>query len=492
MGGHRYREHFGEFISSLASHARPYGISRKYWNILHFGRFANNGYQLGRPRTLRFRWSRESRRRNSTAETLRKSKRRTRSDFDWLLALQLVKSGWSKERVFTLYECYASQLNVAWHLDRTGSISREYVEGKYNCALKKIVSHPDAKRKRMAEFLRLTLERRSQLDLSNGELAVLLAIFYTRQRIEAEEVNLSMREISLVCGMDLSTVSRACKRLEGKWFTITDRANLIKGNTYKLNDALVSSLYSVAFGASEPDEKYRVANCLVPLDDTIFMRKGLGLLGYLILLKLNLSEKSFAPRQMMKELAIESRKFRLLLQKLVSIGAVEVDAQGNLAKNTFSYPEAARILGVESLKEHLNRKYIYEHKLHQLNLMAYAVKKLDLKLFYTPGETEYRRELQKRFGRLYLKKKSHPLRVLVPHIERMRISGDPGLIGWPSSAPAAPLKKMIGYLLRTGSYVILNEYSERDRIFSMHAFFIAGKDFHQAIKFVIRDEPMEE
>jgi hypothetical protein len=492
MGGHRYRKHFGEFVSSLSSHARPYGISQKYWNILHFGRFANYNYKLGRPKTLRFRWSRQSGRRNSAAEILRKSKRRTRSDFDWLLALQLVKSGWSKERVFRLYHCYASGLNVAWHLNKKIEISREYLDKKYKCALKKIRSNPDAKRRRMAEFLRLTLERRSQLGLNNGELAVLLAIFYARQRIQADEVNLSMREISLVCGVDLSTVSRVCKKLEGKWFTITDRADMIKGNTYKLNDDLVSSLYSAAFQTSAPGEKYLVANCLVPLDDTIFMRKGLGLMGYLILLKLNLSDQPLTPREIIRGLAIEPRKFRILCQKLTLIDAVEVIAEGKLAPKVFDYPGAARFLGVENLKRQLNIKYICQHKLHRLNLLAFPIKKLNLSLFYAPGETEYRRDLQMRFGRISLMKKSHPLSVLAPHVTRMRTAEMPDLTKWLRSAAATPIRKMIEYLLRTGSYAVREDNDNGDRIFGMQLFHLCGQQLDRGIKFMIHEESMEE
>lgn len=210
-GTRRYAKYRGEFRTCLASQTKPYGISHKHWEILHFGRLTKYGYKMGKPTTIRRRKKPRIKTRDTYQEIRRKSKIKTRSDFDWHLVLQAVKSGWSKARFCRLYECFASQLNVAWHLGLSVEITRSYLEGKYDRARKKIVSAADSKRKTMAKFLHLILEKRKLVGLKNGQIASLLGILFSGQRIAGDEITLSMREISLISCVDFSTVSRGIK-----------------------------------------------------------------------------------------------------------------------------------------------------------------------------------------------------------------------------------------------------------------------------------------
>lgn len=487
-GSFRYRQNKWKPLVCLSAQTKPYGISFKYWEMLHFGRFGEYGFKMGKPKTLELHRNRRFQKSRRIYEKARKKRLKTRSYFDWLVALQAVKSGWSRERYFALYENYASDLNVAWNFVKVGGLSYAYLSKKYDCALRKVKSAHDSRRSILAKFLRLVLEKRKQVKLNNGQLAVILGLLYARQRTAGDEITLSMRELSLISGVDLSTVSRAIKTMEGTWLSITHPADLRRGNTYKIHEIPILRLYENSFGISEPVRELKTANCIAPLDHALFMRKGLGILGHLLILKLGLETAGFTRNHLRKALNIESRSFNILIGKLINIGAVRINGQGMICSHDFHFDQAAKTLGVNNSKIQLNEKYIYEHKLHRLRVLAYQLRKLDLKLYQQPGKTRLQKELQERFRRIWLKKPCHPLHVLGSHVLRMRLNSTPEYGIWLKSASARPLKNMIAYLLKTGCYILYDEYSKPDIIFDQNLMLLAHQQIGKAITFIIPEE----
>jgi hypothetical protein len=461
IGGERFRRYAADFIRNISYQIKPYGVPFKYWEILHYGRYTKYGYRLGKPSTLKFRFKGRHKKTDSI-EVIRQKKRIwTRTEFDWHLASALVSAGWSMYQFRKLYENFASSLNIFQCLGGSPHAGSNYLMGKYQRAIHKLQQAPDPKRVGLGKFLRILLEKRSEIDLKNGQISTLLGILYARQRISGPTITLSMRELSLNTNVDLSTISRSVQKLLGQWLFITNKANLARGNTYEIMDATIHKLYDDCFGEESIPEMYLTANCTVPLSDSVFVRNGIGLDGYLIAMKLGMSGGPLEFSFLRQCLNIEARKLTCLLARMAVAGLILYDGVLVCQPNSTDLKKSGIFLGVAQFKAHLNQKYSYEHKLHRFKLFAWGLRNEDFKQSKQYAITSHQRELQQRFQKVFLKKRSHPGVTIGAQMQRLFVDKDPRYRDLLQSKNSSLLRSCVQYVWRTGSYIVHGDHRPR-------------------------------
>jgi hypothetical protein len=464
IGGIRFRRHATDYIRNISYQNKPYGVPFKFWDILHYGRYTQYGYRMGRPKTIKSRSKSRPKKTDSAAIIVKKSRIRTRTEFDWHLASTLASAGWSLEQYLKLYENLASDLNIYRCLSLSTRAGLDYLNGKYQRAIQKLQQEPDSKRVTMGKFLRIRLEKRDQIGLKNGSISMLLGVLYARQRIPAPAITLSMRDLSLISNVDVSTISRLLPKLLGQWLNITQEADLARGNTYEIQDATIDGLYFDCFKEEPLPEKYLTTNCTTPLMDSVFVRGGSGLDGYLIMIKLALAGGPIELSSLVQHLNIDRRKLTSLLSKMESVGLLVCD--GKLVRNPKStdLKMSAISLGVAKFKARLNRKYQYDHKLHRFKLFAWGLRKQEFQESDKYAVTAYQKDLQQRFRRIYLSRQLHPGVTIGPQILRLCLDKDPGYRAWLQSPKGKLVRRCVDYVWRTGSYVVhVDEGPQADR-----------------------------